>query len=905
MNYPDRAPRWRRYLRLLRPDVQADVDDELRFHFDSRVEELVKLGESPSSAHALAAREFGDVHEIRRGLVTIDKRVAAQRSRVEMLRDAAADVRYAIRSLMRTPGAAIAILLTLGLGVGANAAMFTLLETIFVRPPAGVVDPGGVRRVWRLLPMSDGVQFHPRYSYVQFRAISSAVGHRGAVAIFAAPFKRKIGFGESAVQAEVSYASAGFFSLLGVHPGVGRLYSTDEDRLDGHDHVVVLSHDYWTRTYGANPAVIGSTIVVAAQKCTIVGVAQPGFTGIDLDAADIWMPLGLGALGRGKTPWWQNQNFNGLSIIARPAAGVDERELEQRITAALRDPAIRYMTADSNTIARFGSIVEANGPGKRSQEQLIAVRLAGVAVIVLLIACANVVNLLLSRAVKRRREIAVRLALGISRARLLRLLLAECTVLAVAAAGVAVIVAYVGGLVLRKLLLPDVHWSRSPLDWSVVLLALVVSSVAGVLAGLLPALQAATSNMTHALKAGSGAGVIQHSRLRNSLVVAQAALSVVLLVGAMLFVRSLSNVRATNIGFDAKRVMTATATYDDRLRTSDPTLPSRLTELATRMRSLPGVEAVALTDMSPMAGFSWMTYFTETDSVAGSSEWFPTATRVSHGYFDASGIHLVHGRDFPEWSGRAPLEVIVDQTMAKGAWPGRDPIGKCMRFETRNAPCYRVVGVVENSRMDKVIEKPSPKYYLPVDMTPGKIDGISRNPCCVIVRGDPKRTGELTAITRVLIRHEFPGSIPSITWLSDTLEPQYRPWQLGATLFTAFGMLALVVAIVGIYSTVSYGVTQRIHEFGVRIALGAQLRDVLRLVVGEGLRTIALGIAFGIVLAALGGRFIASLLYGVSPGDPMAIAVVVVTLLVVGAAAEFIPAWRAARVDPVTALRAD
>jgi ABC-type antimicrobial peptide transport system permease subunit len=207
--------------------------------------------------------------------------------------------------------------------------------------------------------------------------------------------------------------------------------------------------------------------------------------------------------------------------------------------------------------------------------------------------------------------------------------------------------------------------------------------------------------------------------------------------------------------------------------------------------------------------------------------------------------------------------------------------------------------------MDKVIEKPSPKYYLPLDMTPGKNDGISWNPCCVIVRADPNRAGQLTAMTRVLIRQEFPGSIPSITWLGDQLEPQYRPWRLGATLFTAFGVLALVVAVVGIYSTVSYGVTQRIHEFGVRIALGAQMRDVLRLVVGQGLRTVGIGIAFGIALTAMSGRFIASLLYGVTPGDPATIAAVVLTLLVVGAAAALIPAWRAARVDPATALRSD
>jgi predicted permease len=903
MNYPDRTPRWRRYLRLLRPNVQADVDDELRFHFESRIEELVASGKTPLEAREIAAAEFGDVHEVKRGLLSIDHRLAAKRSRVETMRDAFGDVRYAMRSLARSKGVALAILATLGLGVGANAAMFTLLEAIYFRPPAGVVAPSGVRRVWRTVEFRTGMQYWSGYSYIQYGAIVDALGDRGTAAIYRQPGKMKLGSGESATQVQVSLANRSFFSLLGVRAELGRIYTSDEDRLEEPDQVAVLSHDYWLRAFDGKRSVIGSTIVLAAQKYTVVGVAPKSFTGVDLNAADVWLPLGSQEKTRaGATPWWRNNNDNWFSILVRGLPGVDERGLEQRITTALRRPEAVYATSDSTTVARFGSIVAANGPGEASQEQRIAVRLAGVAIIVLLIACANVVNLLLSRAVKRRREIAVRLALGISRARLVRLLLVESGVLAFAAACVAVFVAYAGGMLLRKLLLPDVHWARSPLDWNVVLLALGVAAAAGLIAGLIPALQAATPELTDALKAGGGSGVVHRSRIRVGMVVAQAALSVVLLVGALLFVRSLANVRNVDIGFDARRLMTASVTYDERSASRDSTLPSRIAQLADQVRAIPGVQTAGLASMAPMSGFSMLTYFTETDSSALGAKWFPTMTGVSSDFFAAAGLHLLRGSNFPPHGTATPPQVIVNQTMAKGQWPWRDALGQCMRFVKRDAVCYRVVGVVQDSRMGSVLEDPMPQYYLSVDNVP---NGESLHGNYVIVRADPQRIGEITAATRSLIRQEFPGGIPQVTWLSDHIEPQYRPWELGATLFSAFGVLALIVAVIGIYSTVSYGVNQRVHEFGVRIALGAQIGDVLRLVIGEGMRTLAIGIAVGVGLALLAGRFVASLLYGVTPGDPVVIVSVVVTLLIVGVVAALIPATRAARVDPVSALRAD
>jgi predicted permease len=594
---------------------------------------------------------------------------------------------------------------------------------------------------------------------------------------------------------------------------------------------------------------------------------------------------------------------NGLAIVLRPNGGVNERELEQRLTALLRNPEIAMVRSDSTTVAQFGGVLASNGPGVKSKEAQIAVRLVGVSLIVLIIACANVVNLLLARAVRRRREIAVRLALGVSRSRLIRLLLAESAVIAALAAVIAVAVAYWGGSLLRTLLMPDTHWARGPLDWRVVLLALATAIVAGLLAGLIPAIQSASPELTSALKIGAGTEAIQHSRLRASLVVAQSALSVLLLVGAMLFVKSLSNVQHLDIGYDAASTVTLSVRYDDRTRGSDSTVKPRMIELADRLRRVRGVEATALTTLPPMGGFSWITIFAGIDSIA-SPGFFPTVTGVTHGFFAATGIRILRGEDFAARGSATPPTVIVNQAFAKTVWPGRNPLEQCLRFGARTQPCLRVSALVENARRGEVIEKEeAAQYYISLDNLPDSAKDMRPN--YVALRVSPAHFAAASREIRSNVRAVFPGGIPVITRLSDYIDPQYRPWRLGAMLFSALGLLALIVAVVGIYSTVSYGVNQRIHEFGVRIALGARMQDVLRLVVGAGVRTVAVGILIGIALALIAGRLISTLLYGIAPRDPVVLGTVTTTLLVISILAALAPAWRASRVDPVTALRAD
>ncbi len=898
MSYLERAPAWRRYLRLIRPPIVRDVDEELRFHFESRIEELTALGASRDEARRRAEAEFGDINQVRSDLMSIDQRVAARHRRREYFAETWTDVRYALRSLRRSPGLAAGVILLLALGIGANAAMFTFLNAVFLRMPPGVVEPSGLRRLWTYHHFSTDAQFWPGFSYAQYAAIRSEVGDEAKTAVYTQPFKAKIGLGESGTDAQLVKAGVALFDITGARAEIGRLYDATEDALEGPQRVAVVSHRYWLRALNGERDAIGKSIVVDGSKYTVVGVLRDPFVGIDLDAADIWIPLAFEGSGRGeRTPWWKSPNINAFQILLRPAAHASDAQLEQRITAVLRRPGFGWYS-DTLTVARFGSIIRAAGPGKRDQELQIGIRLAGVALIVLLIACANVVNLLLARAVQRQREIAVRLALGISRTRLVRLLFAETLLLALAAGVAALVVAYVAGMLLRRLLLPDVHWSSSPVDGRVVSFALGVAVVAAIAAGLIPALQAAAADVTTVLKARGG--IAHGSRARSVLVVSQAALSALLLCGAGLFVKSLSNVRHLDLGFDAQRVISATVRYDDRSRSSDSTFPARLSVLASRIAAVPGVRHVALSGAPPMYSISWLTFFTETDSSRRGFN--PTWTAISPGYFEATGIRLLRGEDFRA-SGAGEHAVIVNDAMARLAWPGRPALGECMRFGKRGEPCYRVIGVVQNARESSVIEDAKPMYYLPLSDLPSEAKGWTAG--VAIVSAEPRAVTSVVSSIRTLIRQEFPGGIPSIVRLNDYLEPQYRPWRLGATLFSVFGVLALVVAVVGIYSTTAYGVQQRVHEFGVRIALGARMVDVMRLVVIGGLRVVVAGALLGIGLAVLAGKLIASLLYGVTPNDPSTALIVAASLVVAGIIASMLPAWRAASVDPAATLKSD
>ena len=890
--------------------IAHELDDELAFHLETRIQRLVATGMSPEAAREEALRQFGDIEAVRHDCLILDHDRERAMRRSNMFDEMRQDLAYAFRALRHNRGFALTVILTLALGLGVNMAMFSFLDVVFLRPPAGVHDPDGVRRVWTELQFRDAKggttpQYWSGFSYPQYAAVRSSLGADVAAATYRPPSEMWVGRGEQAATARVSHATASYFELLGARPLRGRFFGSDEDRVGAAAPVVVASHAYWRNRLGADPDVVGQEIHIAGQPYTLIGVAAEGFTGVELNATDLWLPLGPGP-GYAPRPWWTSHHVNGFQILLRPPSSSGDALVEKRVATGLRSPEALRVPADTANAVRLGSIIRARGPGVMQQEVKIAMRLAGVTFIVLIIAGANVVNLLLARAVRRRREIAVRLAMGISRLRLARLLLAESVLLAGIAGAAAVLAAYWGGELLRGLLMPEVKWAAgaSTVHWRVLGLALAAGVGAGILAGLLPALQSMRLDLVGALKMGDGGSDHPgHSRLRSALVVAQAALSMVLLVGAGLFVSSLNNVRGVRTGYDAGRIVNAGVEFDtaDSLRAAR--LPGMLRELAERLRAMPGVEAVALARMAPTQGFSMVTYHPDVDTLAYPKP-FATFNLVSPEFFEATGTRVVRGEDFPRAAGAAmPPVVLVNEALARAQWPGMEALGRCMRFAADDE-CYRVIGVVETAMFRELLEDPAPQFYLPLDNPPETVGGWFRTVVVKTAGGGGARE-VVSAEIRNAVRQAFPGGRPTITTMEQLLEPQYRPWRVGASLFTAFGVLALVVAALGIYSTIAYMVAQRTHEFGVRTALGAQTSDILRQVIGRSVRTVAIGVAVGIGLAIAGGRFVAALLYGIEPGDPAVMIGVAAALLAVAAGAAFWPAWRAARVDPATALRAE
>ena len=815
------------------------------------------------------------------------------------------DAQFAWRSLKRNPGVTALIVMTFTLGIGVNSATFSLLDRIYLRPPIRVSAPHSVRRIWVSMMFEDGRQFVPSLSGPLYRVIRRAWGDSNRVALFAHPNPAHLGGSRRGREVQQMVASSNYWSILGLKPQLGRFYVAEEDRTAAGARVAVLSDQFWRAQFGGDSAVIGKSLRLDAQRYAIVGVAPAGFVGDNnLEPVDVWLPLATYQPEWMREPILESNSMYIFQAIARVGPNDKLDAFDKRATQAVR---AFYRTlkngADTLVTVTTGSIIYARGPGQQQQEHLISTRLSAVALIVFIIAVANVINLLLARATRRRREIAVRLALGVGRWRLVRMLTCETLLLAAIAAVASVLAAWWGGIVLRSLLLPNVRFTDSPMDLRIIAFTFGIAAGVGLIAGIVPALQTTNPDLTRALKEGAREGTVQRSRLRTALVMTQAALSVVLLVGAALFVQSLRNVRAVNIGYDPRRTVIGSIDFDAGQRPTSAVQGTRAAEVVRRIEHAPGVLAVARTTNVPMWGFSVTTIWIGSDSTFPVKKSYPALNVVTRNFFAATGLRLIRGSNFIE-DRDAPPQVVINEAMAQQMWPGSDPLGQCIRFDGRTSACYAVVGIVETSRRSNIIEDPVPQYYLPMTNLPKSLQDWS-NATVVLVRVATDAAPRVEAMLTQTLKETFPGGYPDVRLLSDIIDRQYRPWRVGAALFTGFGLLALIVAVVGIYSTVSYGVSQRTHEFGVRIALGARVADVLRLVLRDGLTPVGIGVLIGIALAIASTRLVVTLLYGVAPTNPLVMVSVSFTLLVVAAAATLMPAWRAIRVDPMLALRAE
>lgn len=866
---------------------EAQLREEMQLHEDL---DRMQLGDASA-----ARRRFGN-----RTWYQEEARRMTSLARFDPIRQ---DLAYAWRSVRRSPGFTVMVVLTLALGVGLNAATFSVIDQLYLRPPAAVAHPGEVRRVWiesfrvagRTSSTGEAVNFP------MFRAAAAAYGDTSRFAAVTRISDLRLGGTRAGPLVDIVYATSNYFDVLGIRPLLGRFFTGAEDQI-GAPRTIVVSHALWRTHLGADSSIVGRAIVLDTTRFTVLGVAPEGFTGIDIDPAHLWTPMRTYP----QMAWLQGKLFESERMYIfrgfyRRASARPDGAFERLASLRLRELSRQHWPVNPDTLLNVltGPVLEARGPGDAGQEFIITTRLGGVAIIVLLIACANVVNLLLARATDRRREIAVRLALGISRARLVRLLTTETVLLALLAATAALLTAWWGGGALRALLLPEVEWTGSAMHWRVIVFTIGVAVAAGALAGLIPALQFSNPRLTRALKDGVDAPARRRFTLRSSLLVTQAALSVMLLAGAGLFVRSLRNVQEIDIGYDAGQLLFGRVAFDPGQAPPFAVRAEKVRAVQERLIGRPGVEGAALAGLEPMRGLSFKTFYWGSDSSHGIRKDFPTYMAVTPGFFRVAGIRLVRGRLF-DAGAAGSHQVMINDAMAKQLWPDRDALGECLRFGTRDASCHVVTGIVETVNQRGVIESPQPQYYLPA--------GSSEAPepaTALVVRA--RAGGEAVAAREVasLLQQEFPAGYPVVTPMLETLQSEYRPWKVGAALFTGCGLLALAVVLVGIYSSISYSVSQRRREFGVRMALGAQMKDILHLVLTEGLRVVLVGIAVGIGLGLAAGKLIAALLFGVQPNDPSTMLMVSSALLTVAGLAALMPAWRASRVDPAVSLRAD
>jgi len=813
------------------------------------------------------------------------------------------DLRYAARALARTPVLSIAAVVTLGLGIGANTAMFGVVDRLFFRPPAHVSDPErifGIEVTVTVPPF--GTFTHTIASYPRFVSIRDHSQSFTRVAAFARG-GFSLGAGERAQRVTGVLVSGEFFALTGVRAERGRFFTVDEDAPGRAAHVAVVSHEFWHRQFGESPDVLGTVLQLGRARYTVIGVTPAGFSGLGLEIPDVWVPMSAAAP---ETRWSNVLNCDNCwwlsGTVGRLKPGVSVPQAIAELTALYRS----YVPAQGGTEPGAATATVAlrtvhqvvTGEGTTTP---LAIWLAAVCGIVLLIACANVANLLLARSVQRRREIALRVALGSSRGRLVRQLFVESGLLAVAGGGTALILALWAAPLLRSAIL-DSATAADVIDPRVLAFTGLAVVVTTLLAGVAPVVHASTPDLSSALKTGAREGTFQRSLTRSSLLIGQVALTLVLLTGAGLFIATLRHVRGLRLGFDADRLIVASVNLGP-LGYKRPAIDAMYQRIRERVARIPGVTGASLSIGTPFQssyGFSVTAPGVDTIPVVKTGG--PYLSAITPDYFHTLGTALREGRQFSDADGPGAQRVtIVNETMARLVWPGQDALGRCLKIGDEKT-CTTVVGIVEDARRNDVKEEVVVQYFVPLAQSDSFfVGGVS----ALLVRtaGPADR---YTAIVRREVQATDPSlPYPEIDPMPQLFAAEMRPWQLGSSLFSLFGGLGLLLSAIGLYGVLSYTVTQRTAELGIRVALGAARRDLLALVVRQGLRVTAIGLAVGLVGALIAGRALAALLYGVSPHDPVVLVTVASVLLVVAGVASYLPALRATRVDPMAALRSE
>lgn len=801
------------------------------------------------------------------------------------------DVRYALRGLGKSPGFTAVAVIILTLGIGANATIFTLVEEIFFKAPAGVGEPGGIVRLHRSSQeIPEEWWSHP--DYVFFREKNRSFSGLAAYSPNLVPVTAAIpGAGERPLRAEASFVSASFFDVLKVRPAAGRGFLPQEGAAPGQAAVAVVSHGFWRRSLGEDPQAVGKTLRLNGHPFTVIGVAAAEFESVSPiePAPDLWVPVTMKPVLTPSPADWLNREKDSeitwLQALGRLKPGTTPQAAKADMD--LLSAAIAREVPES---FREGHRVELLPSFQlfataRSQLEKIAGLLLAVVALVLLIASANVAILLLARATARRKDFGVRVALGANRKRIVSQLLAESLLLSLAGGLGGYLLAFWTANLASRALPFQVSVGFAP-DLRVLGVTLAVATLSAVLFGLAPALQASRTDVVSFLKLGDpGSG---RSRPLETLVVAQVALSIVLVAGAALFVRSLHAAESVDLGFRTENRLLVSVDLGNH--GYDETSMARFVDQAVeRTAHLPGVRRVSTVLNAPFGGR--MRTRKDEGPLAGIAI---SLNAVGPGYFEAMGIPLEAGRGFtPEDRDGSPPVMIVNEALAARLSPGRDPLGQT--FEIWQEPAT-VVGVAKNAHYHELGEAPVPHAYFPTLQT-----SQTRFSLLVETAGNPKA---LTRSVEDAIHTIDPDvTIAKVATMEEAMEKVFGRYRVSATLVTLFAAIALALAAVGLYGTLSYLVTQSRRAFGVRMALGASTRRIVRSVVTRGLILSGIGIVLGIAAAWAASRLVAGFVYGVSPEDPATFVLVAGILVAVTCLASCLPALRASRVDPVEVLK--
>ena len=887
------APGWRRLLRLPLGErsIERDIDDELAFHLAMREEKLTHLGLGPDAARAEAYQRFGDASRVRGECLTIDRQHAREVRLMEWLESVWADVVYALRTFRRMPAFTAVAIVTLALGIGATTAMFTLVNGILLRPLPYPESQRLVRVIqsypeiglptWGL-SQQNIAQYHDRSTdFVAF------AGYSNASATVQGP--------NGPQRLPIARVTSEFFRAIGVGPMIGRAFSAEEDA-PGKNTVAILSYGAWQTRFGGMESIIGTTMDIDGQPCRIIGVMPQGFAFPRPDVA-AWLPMGLDP----------NRRFGfGSSAIGRLKPGVTPEHAQRQTTMIMwdwgRENWKRDLQGKDPSQTQMKTIVVPLQEAITTQSaKPLTVLLVAVGLI-LLIATANVATLLSGRAAARTREISLRSAIGATGGRVVRQLLTESVALALlgAIAGVTLAFAAVRLFTHSGLAtLPRIN--EVGVDWRVLVFTLVISVGSGLLFGLLPALHARRLRLSESLAGGQRGGSRKSSRrVNDALVVVQLSLSVVLLIAAGLVLKSFQRMTSVELGFRPDGVTAIGLWLPRRIGLSSLEVGRFMNQTLERVRAIPGVQSAGFSAAMPIDAFgdSDGLFVEGHESPSGQSEGQTRRSTVSPGYFKTVGIPLLFGRDFATTDDSTSMNVaVVDEALASRYWKGSEALGKRV-WTGGDTSKMTIIGVVGSIRDQDVTLPPAPHLYRMLPQA-----GAVR--ISLALRTSGAQAPVIAAAKRAIAEIEPSLPLDDVKSFSSIIEQSFASRRLTKLLLGGFACVGLLLAIVGIYGVMSLHVATRAREFGIRLAIGAEPGAVLRHVLGEGAVLAGLGVTFGIGGAVVLTRWIASLLYQVSPTDPVVLVALPALLASVSLAACYIPGRRAARSDPLAVLRAD